>query len=253
MKDFLNAIKTPVSIILAFFIILFLFTKFAGPLPFSINSVQTTKSTLFQVTGTGKVSEAPDSATVSFGTTKTASTIADAQNQTNTATQAILSALRGQGIEEKNIKTTNYSVNPNYDFTSGRQSITGYTVTQNIDVTIQPIEKVNAVLDILTANGANIVGQVSFTFSDSKKQQLENKARELAVKEAKTKAEGLANAAGIRLGKIVDVSEQTNEEPRPIMPMALAKDEASAGGTPTQVTPGENSITLSVTLSYETY
>lgn len=249
----INLIKKTVAISLPLFVLFFVYTKFIGSIPFAINSVQTTKSNLFQVSGTGQVSSAPDSATVSFGITKSANTIASAQNQTNSVEQNIMDALKKEGIEDKNIKTTDYNVNPNYDFNSGRQTITGYTVTQTIELTIQPIEKVNNVLDILTTNGANLVNQVNFTFSDTKKKDLENKARQLAVDVAKEKAQGLANASGIHLGKIIDVQEDDAQQIRPIMPMALAKDTANTAGTPTQVTPGQNNISLTVTLSYETH
>lgn len=252
MKQLSN-LQTPIISIIIALVLFFSFTRLFGPIPFAVNSVQTTKSSTFQANGTGKVSAAPDSASVSFGVTKTASTIADAQNQTNTLITAISNALTKEGIEGKNVKTTSYNVSPNYDFTNGRQTIMGYTVAQTVDLTIQPIEKVNRVLDVLTANGANIVNQVSFTFSDAKKKDLENQARQLAVKEAKQKAEGLANAAGVHLGRIIDVREENVQGPRPIMPMMAQKDAMVATGASTQVTPGENSISLTVTLSYETY
>lgn len=245
-----NLVIKTLSIGIPLLMLFFLYTKFVGPIPFTITSVQTTKSNMFQVSGTGKVSEAPDTAQVSFGVTQTAKSVANAQNQTNTAISAITSALAKEGINTKDIKTTNYTVSPNYDF-NGRQAITGYTVTQTIDLKIKPIEKVNTVLDILITSGANVVNQVIFTFSDDKRHELENKARELAVKDAKQKAQSLAQAAGIHLGQIIDVTQANDEEPRPVMPM-LAKD-AAVGTTPTQVTPGENTISLTVTLSYQTY
>ncbi len=249
----LGNLQTPIITIIIALVLFFSFTRIFGPIPFAVNSVQTTKTNTFHVQGTGKVSAAPDSATLSFGVTKSASTIADAQNQTNTLIAAITNALNKEGIDSKNIKTTSYTVNPNYDFASGSQRITGYTVSQTIELTIPQLEKVNKILDVLTANGANIVNQVAFTFSDTKKKDLENQARQLAVSEAKQKAQGLASAAGIRLGRVIDVTEAANQELRPIMPMIAQKTDFAAGGTPSQVTPGENSISLTVTISYETY
>ncbi|HEX7041768.1 MAG TPA: SIMPL domain-containing protein [Patescibacteria group bacterium] len=252
MSNFLNSIKLPVIILVVFFVLLYGFVKIFGPIPFSINSVTTTKSDLFQVSGTGEVSEAPDSAEVDFGVTKSATTISDAQNQTNTNVDSLLKALKNLGVGDKDIKTTSYNVNPNYDFRSGSQTINGYTVSQSIQLTVKSLDKLNNILDTLTANGANLINQVSFTFSDAKKQQLEDKARQLAVEEAKTKAQSLANASGMHLGRIVNVTEENSIVPRPVMPLAMAKDQA-AESAPTQVTPGENSISLTVTLSYETY
>src|SRR6185312_14515731 len=103
-----------IASILFFFLCLFLYTKFLGPFPFAVNSIQTQKTDLFQVTGEGSATAVPDTAHISFGVTKQAATVTDAQNQTNTAIAAITNALNAQGIDTKNIKTTDYSVNPNY-------------------------------------------------------------------------------------------------------------------------------------------
>lgn len=245
-------LKKPLILLIGFFLLLFLYTKFAGPIPFAVNSVSTTTQDVFQVSGVGKTVAAPDTASISFGVTKTAGTVADAQNQTNTAISEITQALKDAGIDEKDMQTTNYSVNPNYDFTNARQTVTGYTVTQNIDVKITPLDKANTALDIMTSKGANVVGQVSFGFSDSVKKQLEEKARRMAVDDAKSKAQSLANASGIHLGRIINVVE--NSQMPIIQPLALngvAKDAGS--GAPTQLTPGENTVSLTVTLSYQIY
>ncbi len=235
--------------ILFIFLGLFIYTKFAGPIPFSVNSIQTTKTNLFTVSGTGKVTGIPDTALLSIGVTKTGSTVAIAQNQTNTAVNKIIEDLKKLGILEKNIKTTNYSVNPNYDFARGGQNITGYTVTQTLEAEITPIDIANKAIDTATADGANLIGGITFTFNDKTKADLENKARTEAVKMAKGKAQSLANATGIRLGRIVDVQESNGFEPRPIM---MAQSLETGKTADTQLQPGENSITINITLSYET-
>lgn len=242
-------LKAPLLTILFIFLGLFLYTKFAGPIPFSVNSITTTKTNLFNVSGTGKATGIPDTAALSIGVTKTAVTVADAQNQTNTAANKIIEDLKKLRIAEKDIKTTNYSVSPNYDYSRGAQTITGYTVAQSISVNIAPIDIANKAIDAATADGANMVGGITFTFSDKTKKDLENKARTQAVKMAKEKAENLAKAAGIKLGKIVDVQESGNFEPRPIMMQALGGGEKTAV---TQLQPGENSITTNISLFYET-
>lgn len=247
MRDFKTALLVTIAILLVFF----LYTKFAGPIPFSFNSVQTTKTSLFTADGTGKVTGIPDMAQLSVGVTKTASTVAEAQNQTNSATNKIIEDLKKLSIAEKNIKTINYNVNPNYDYSrGGTQNITGYTVTQTLEVDITPIDVANKAIDAATADGANLVNGINFTFSDKIKKDLENKARIEAVSAAKEKAESLANAAGIRLGKIIDVQESNSYSPRPFLMMA--KEVADTTPTaPTQLQPGENSITIDITLTYE--
>lgn len=241
-------IKTPLLTILFIFLGFFLYTKLVGPIPFSVNSIITTQTNLFSVSGTGKATGIPDTAQLSIGVTKTASTVASAQDQTNAAANKIIEYLKKLGINDKNIKTINYSVNPNYDFGGGRQNITGYTVTQSLEVNITPIDIANKAVDAATLDGANLVGGISFTFNDKTKKDLEEKARNEAVKMAKEKAESLAKATGINLGRIVDVQESGNFEPRPIM-MVQSLEAKSAD---TQLQPGENSIMINVTLSYET-
>lgn len=242
-----DSIKKPLLLIVFVFICLFLFVKLAGPIPFFINSVTTTKQDVFQVDGTGTATAVPDIATISFGVTKGASTVAAAQNQTNTAIKNILAALSKMGVADKDIQTTNYSVNPTY---AVDQTIQGYTVTQNATVKLSQLEKVNQAIDMLTVQGANLVGQVSFGFSDSVKQNLENDARKMAVAHAKEKAQSLANAAGIHLGSIINVTENSNSVPQPITFDAM---KGSANQIPTTITPGENEINLTITLSYQTY
>lgn len=240
--------KTPLLTILFIFIGLFIYTKLVSPIPFSVNTITTTKTNLFSVSGVGKSTGIPDTAQISVGVTKTASTVASAQEQTNSSTNKIIKDLKKLGIEEKNIKTINYSVNPNYDFGGGRQNIIGFTVAQTLEVNISPIDIANQAIDAATLDGVNLVGGISFTFNDKTKKELEEKARIEAVKMAKEKAESLAKATGIRLGRIVDVQESGNFEPRPFM-MAQSLESKSEG---TQLQPGEDSITINITLSYET-
>lgn len=238
--------------IIFFFLALFVYTKYIGPIPFSVNSVTTTKTNLFQVTGDGKATAIPNTATLSFGVTKTAASVADAQNQTNTNVNNILNSIKSLSIDTKDITTTNYSVNPNYNYTNGSQTITGYTVTQNIEVKVSPIEKASKAIDIVTQNGANMVGGVTFTLDDKTLQDTQDKARQMAITNAKQKAQSLANAAGMHLGKIVDVQENVGSLPLPIRAGALLKTD-STSSEPTQLPTGESTYNTTVTLSYETY
>lgn len=248
----MKELKTPLLTILLIFIGFLVYTKLFGPIPFSVNSIQTTKTNIFHVEGTGKATEVPNTALLSLGVTKTASTVLDAQKQTNSAAEKIINDLKSLGIEDKNIKTTNYSVNPEYNYSVGRQNITGYTVTQNLEVRIKPIDKANQAIDKATADGANLVGGVSFVLDDKAEKDLEDKARLEAVKNAKEKAESLSSAAGIKLGKIVDVQESFTQ-PAPLRVGLGGTVNAEKVESPTNFTPGENTITITVSLSYETF
>ncbi len=244
-------LKIPFFIILFLFLGFFVFTKLFGPIPFSVNSITTTKTNLFTVQGTGEATAVPDTALLSLGVNKEAPTVETAQKQVNEIINKITGDLKKLNVPEKHIKTTNYSVNPNYDFTGG-QKANGYAVNATIEIRIKPIEKANQAIDIATRDGATQVGGIQFIIDDETQKKLENEARQDAVKEAKTKAQSLANAAGIRLGRIVDVQENGNDFPQPYLRTA-ALEKADDSMPPTELTPGENKITLTVTLSYETY
>src|SRR5688572_10691427 len=113
----------PIIGVTTFFVLLFLFTKFIGPIPFSVNSVSTQKTDTFQVTGEGKVVVKPDTAFVSVGIQASGATVKTVQDQINNTISKISSAIKNLGVDEKDIQTTNYSINPNIDYQNNNQSI----------------------------------------------------------------------------------------------------------------------------------
>src|SRR5687768_14574528 len=145
-----NSLKTSLFTVLFIFIGLFLFTKLAGPLPFSVTTVTTTKDSLFTAEGTGEATGIPDTALVSFGVMKEAATVEAAKTQVNDVMNTIVNELKKLGVEEKNIKTVNYSVNPNYDYANGRQTLRGYQVSADVQAKLKPVEQANKALDIAT-------------------------------------------------------------------------------------------------------
>ena len=110
-----SELRVPFFTVLFILVGLFLYTKIAGPIPFSVNSISTTKSDIFSVSGTGKATVIPDTAKVSLGITVNRPTVASAQNEANRIMNQIIKDLKAIGVDEKKIKTTNYSVYPNYD------------------------------------------------------------------------------------------------------------------------------------------
>ncbi|MBI2442824.1 MAG: SIMPL domain-containing protein [Candidatus Levybacteria bacterium] len=244
-------LKVPFFTVLFIFAFLYIFTTLFGPLPFSVNSVTTNKTDLFTVDGTGETTGIPDTALLSFGVTKQATTVQQARDQVNEIAKKITDDLKGLGVEVKNIKTTNYSIYPNYDYTEGGQRITGYNVSQNMEVRLKPIDQANRAIDVVTSDGANMVGGVSFVLDEKEQEKLEEQARKQAIDNAKKKAQELANLSGLRLGKVVSVYESPGIEP----PGIYTADKALEGrgaGEPTQIAPGENTVRITVSLSYQT-
>lgn len=230
-----------------FFVLLFVYTKVAGPIPFSVNSVSTQKSTTFDVTGEGKVITKPDVATLTAGITAQAQTVKAVQDQINKVINNISEAIKQTGVDLKDIKTSNYSVYPAYDYSASTQRINGYNANASLEIKVRNLDNVSTVIDQATANGANQISGLNFEVDDRTK--AEGEARQKAVDEAKKKAGQAARITGFKLGRIVNYSENFPDNVRPIpLMMETAK---AVGGTPTQVEPGSSEVTVTVTLSYE--
>lgn len=248
-----QSVRVPFLTILFALLSLFVFTKIFGPIPFSVNSITTNKQNLFTVTGTAEVTAVPDTAMVSFGVNKNSPTTEAAKEDVNKIINQITQDLKALGVAEKDIKTSNYSINPDYDYTNGRQTPRGYTVSANIDVRLESVERANQAIDIVTRDGATQVGGVQFVLDDEEKAKLEEEARKEAIEKAKKKAESIAKAAGIRLGRIVDVQESGGDnDPRPYY-STMSDTKQANPEEPTQLNPGENKVVTTVSLSYETY
>lgn len=248
----LHRILSTLATFAIFFILLFVYTKLAGPIPFSINSVTTNKNDTFNVSGEGKVFATPDVALVTVGVLANGTSVKAAQDQINLAINKIADAVKSVGVDAKDIQTTNYSINPNYDYNSGAQRITGYQANTNLAIKVRDINKVNEVIDQATKNGANQVGGVVFEVEDETK--LQNEAREKAVADAKSKAQNAAKIAGFSLGKIVNYNENFGgTNPVPMMARNFAEGSPSDAKLQTNVEPGSSEIIVNVTLSYEIY
>lgn len=239
---------SPLSLLIIFFLLLFVYTKLAGPIPFSVTSVTTQKSTTFDVTGEGKVIAKPDTAYLTAGITAKSSTVKGAQEQINANINKVSQAIKQLGVKTEDIKTTNYNIRPDYDYSGGLQKISGYSANTNISIKVRNLDDINKVIDTATLNGANQISGVNFDVED--KAKLEDEARQKAVKDAKEKAKRSSQIAGFRLGRIINYSENQPGGYRPIASAMEANDRA-IGGTPTQVEPGSSEITVNVTLSYE--
>lgn len=234
--------------IIVFFVGLFAYTKFVGPIPFAVNSVVTNKTDSFTVTGEGKVTVKPDIAVITVGVQTTGATVTAVQNNLNTAINNVSAAVKKAGVANKDIQTSNYSINPTIDYTDSKQHITGYQASSNLTIKIRAIDTANTVIDAATAAGANSVGGISFDVDD--KTTSENEARTLAVADAKKKAENAAATAGFKLGSIVNYQESTGGQ-TPVIRMDAKMNGAGVATVPTNVEQGSTDITMTVTLSYE--
>ena len=202
---------------------------------------------LLTVTGSGTISAVPDEAELSAGVVTQAKTAAAALASNTRAMNSVFASLRTMGIPDKSIQTSGFSVSPQYPpyNSNAPRVITGYQVSNNVNVTVDDLTKLGKALDALVASGANQMGGVNFSIRDPK--PLLALARAQAVKDALAKAKAYADAASVSLGPIQTIGESGAEPPRPM----LMKTMALEGGSPVPVAAGEQDVTASVTISWE--
>jgi uncharacterized protein len=257
LNNLLTRFLTVFVTLVTFFVLVFIYTKLAGPIPLNVNSVMTSKSDAFSVTGEGKVDVKPDSATVRLGVVSQANTQEEAKNLLNTNINRVIASIKALGVADDKIKTENFNIYPEYNEkpltpttqpAAEQDRISGYTANTNISITVNDADLANKIMDVGLGQGANQAGGIDFQVKD--KTEALNKAREMAVADAKKKAEDAARIAGFKLGKIINYSEGQNGG-YPVPMFAKAEDSRSSAGAPTQVQPGTNEIAITVTLSYE--
>lgn len=245
MQSTLEQIKVPFLTVIFALLAFFTLSKLFGPVPFTVRNT----NDVFTVDATADIKSVPGTARVSLGVSQTAKTADEAKNNANKVINQITTELKALGVEEKDIKTSNLTSYPERSF-SGRDDITGYTVTENLDVTFDTVEKANQGIDLATKAGANQLGGVTFDVADDQKEELKDQAREEAIKLAKEKAKKIAKAAGLKLGRITNVYESGPQAMSPMYDMKAMN--AVAEQSRTELNPGENTTSITVTLSYET-
>lgn len=228
-------------------------TKFTGPVPISVTQTLTEKQGTFNAMGDAEISAVPDQAEISLGIDIQQSTVAAAQDEANQVINDITSALKKMGVDEEDIQTQSYQVYPDYDYSTEKSRIIGYRVSTRILVKLTDFEQLNQVIDTATSLGANQVGGVNFSLSENKQEELRKQARQEAIAEAKDNAQELAKLAGVKLGKVVNVIEsEGGNTPQPLYARAEMAAMDEGGMKPTQLEPGTETYTYSVTLNYET-
>lgn len=213
--------------------------------------VPITRNTI-TVAGEGKVVGIPDVANVDLGMTVERATVAAAQKENTRVMNELLQRLADAGVDKKDTQTTSYSVYPAYDWNNGKQTLRGYVVTQNVHVKIRDLDKVGDIIGKAGELGANQIGGISFSVDDP--EQLKQQARVKALENAKSKAQALADIAGVRLRRVVSFDESFYGPPGPIpyydKAYALGMGGSEAAPAPS-VEAGSSEINASVNLTYE--
>jgi uncharacterized protein len=205
---------------------------------------------LITVSGQGEASAVPDQAQLSAGVVTQAKTAEDALAANSRAMNAVFDTLKRAGIPEKSIRTSNFSVSPQYtpykpDATEPPK-IVSYQVSNTVTVKVTDLKTLGSDLDALVSSGANQVNGVSFSIHDPK--PLMEKARAEAVKDAMAHARTFATAAGVELGRVMSINEGGGQAPQPIF---LAMRAQTAAPSPPPMAEGEQTIVADVTMTFE--
>ena len=215
-----------------------------GPVAGAPSDTSTTPAHTITVSGTGKVTVVPDVARVNLGVTLSKSTVKAARDGAATSMTAIIAALKALGIADADIQTSGLNLSPQYA-TGSSTKIVGYTISEQLQVTVRDLDKAGDVVDTATAKGATDVNGIWFEISDPARAQ--NDARAAAVTAARSSAQALAGAANVSLGSVISISDAT---PTFVgyYPNVGARDTAAPAATPVQ--PGTQDVTATVTVIY---
>ncbi len=211
--------------------------------------VTTTRSSELSVVGEGKIDAVPDTAYVDAGiSVNNVRTVEEVQKKIDEVNNKIIDTLKSLGIKKEDIKTSNYSINPNYNYELGNNRITGYNGNVTVSVKIRDMKKASDAVVKMTEAGANQVNGIRFVIDEP--ERLREEARDKAIAHAKDQAKRLAQKLGIRLGKIVNIVE-SNQDVRPIPMYESTLKMGGVGVTSPEIEPGTQTITSVVTLYFE--
>lgn len=200
------------------------------------------------VSATGQAEASPDRATVSAGVVQQGTTAREAMFSNATLMTAVFDELEAAGIPKSDITTSQLSLKPQYDYRDRKKpTIKGYEARNTVTVKSDDIEKVGPMLDALVRAGVNNINQVQFSVKDPKNAL--KQAREEAIREAREKAQSMANAAGVKLGPLLSMTENSGGfNPQPVYARSAQFSAAESASTP--ISAGDQTLRVSVNLSY---
>jgi len=223
----------------------------ALPVPASAQQAsitQTIAGTRLDVTATGEVMRVPDVAIITAGVVSRSATATAALQDASTRMAKVLAALKRAGVADRDIQTSNVSLNPEYRYPQNESpQLTGYTATNQLTIRFRDIAASGKILDALVSQGANQINGPSLTID--KPEAALDEARANAVAIGRARAEAYARSLGLRVVRVVAVSESGGYAVPPPMPpmVAMARMEAQS----TKIEPGEQKLQVSLTMTFE--
>ena len=220
-------------------------TGCAGTLNTSNNATLRT----IKVSGTGKVKIKPDIANVNVGVRSQSPEIIEAFRENSEIAENIIQKLIEMGVEQKDIQTRNFNIyqqqEPRFN---EEEPTTGYVVENTVTVIVRDLDFLGQVLSTMISEGANTIHGVSFDIED--REAAVDEARQLAIEDAKSQAEAIADAAGVKIGKVRSITINQNGAITPLPAFAVA-EEAAIGGGDVPISSGSLTIQMTANFVYD--
>ena len=210
---------------------------------------QTIAGTRLDINATGEVVRVPDLATISAGVVSRSPTASGAMRDAANRMARVRDALKRAGIADRDIQTSNISLSPNYTYAKDQPPrISGYSASNQVTVRFRDLANTGSILDALVAEGANQISGPNLSID--KPEGALDEARAKAVAIARARAELYARSLGMRVVRVVSVSESGGYAPPPPMPPMVMMAERSQAAD-TRIDPGEQKLQVSVSMTFE--
>ena len=228
-------------------VVILFFGLFAGCTiqPGTVELVSQAKG--ISVSGEGKISATPDLAILRLGVEARAPTAEEARQQAAKGMEAIMAALKGLGIADKDIQTQRLSITP-FSERQGERTVRGFLASNLVQVKVRNLDLVGKAVDGAVAAARDLVRVEGVNFTIEDPSTLQTQAREKALADARAKAEAFAKGTGVSLGRPLSISEGGFRVPA--IPVALGRGGELAAEAPTPISPGEMEIVLTVQIVY---
>ena len=227
------------------------FTGCSGTGTVAVNGLSTQQQGIW-VNGTGEVQVEPDIFNLSLGIVSQEDTLSAAQAAAAAAMAKVLDTLKDNGVADKDIQTSRFNVRQVTQWNREKEEneVTGYEVSNMVNVKVREIDQAGTVIDAVVAAGGDLTRINSMGFAIDDDSEYRDEARELAAEDAKARAEQLAKLSGVKLGRATYVTESSYSQPIIYRSFAEAAAPAMDGDATTSIVPGELTVTVSVQIVY---
>ena len=205
---------------------------------------------VIHVTASASADATPDSAMISAGVQAEAPTAQEAMARNSEQMRNVFATLQARGVPERDVSTSSLNLSPRYNYenrTNGQPRLIGYQASNQITVRTRDLDSVGPMIDALISAGVNNINNVSFSVKDADTAQ--EQARTEAIGKAQDKAQSMANAANVRLGKLLSLTEGSAPVQYQPPQMGMMRAESVSAAPP--LAPGQREISATVTLTYQ--